>query len=297
MGTILLSMLGMALPLPLRGKHPTAFTGEQVSHNVKIYRNPSSQPVGSLILLMGYGGHLSWTLTQWWYLHPAWAPSDQEWCKPPKGSCVFGDQDKVTAQQLTNNLRIVDAVGQIIVTDSYYGGLEKSHAWYRYAHWPDGPPIEHELEEAVSIVFNLIEQEYKIVGSYDRIAIAGMSQGADLALEVGIRFPHRLGMVFSERGVLKTSRTQSNQTLAAGIGTRFILTAGDSDELSPLSTYKRSCASLQRTNTPVYFKAFPGLDHGSFSKPEWELMMKTFSLMLGGIEQIDHLTTWDSCAA
>lgn len=221
-------------------------------------------------------------------------------------TCAFGDEDKVAAQRLTNNLRIVDAVGQIIVDDSHYRGMEWTHAWYRYVHWPDGPPIAHELDQAVAIVFNLIEQEYKVVGNYQRIAIAGMSQGADLALEVGLRFPHRLGMVISQRGVLHPSRAHGIQTLAAGAGTPFIMTAGDADQLSPVSLYKQTCASLQRTKTPVYLKTFPGVDHGSFSKPEWKLIVEAFSLMLSsfpwvpsltGIMQIDHLTTWDSCAA
>jgi len=308
-GMILLTMLEMPCSMPLRGMqrrdgpkdaaihaagHPSStksFIGEKLSDNVRVYPPPGMHPVGSLILLMGYGSDLSWTLPQWWYMHPAWNPKDQEWCK---GDCVFDDFDKAAALHLTNNLRIVDAVGNIVLA-------KYSHAWYKYTVWPDGPPIAHEVEEAVTTVFQLIEREYAIVGDYKRIAIAGMSQGADLSLEVGMRFPHQLGMVFSQRGVIMPSRRQSNQTWSASPGTPFIMTGGDKDELTSLATYKGDCASLQWImQTPVYFKAYYGLNHGDFSKPEWSLLMKAFGLMLNPnpkAVQIEHLAHWDSCTA
>jgi len=297
-GIILLAMLGMPLSLSLQGMKHTAkkkehFVGEKLGDNALVYAPPTAQPGGSLILLMGCGGDHWWTLTQWWYLHPAWSPSDQEWCR---SSCVFGVNDKVAAGHLTNNLRIVDAVGDVLLAKDFYG-------WYNYASWPDGAPVADELEGAVAKVFKIIEHEYHIVGDYKRIAIAGMSQGADLALLVGIRFPQSLGMVISERGiVMPPDHAQGNQTLAAVPGTPFILTGGDSDEVTPLSTYKASCASLQHMQAPVYFKSFPGLDHGSFWKPEWGLLIQAFSLMLSPDPKaahishgLDHLTWWDSC--
>jgi len=296
-----LAMLGMAWslelrgmqpmhPLPIKNKPPAKinmhFTGEKFGDNVQVFGPPNSKPVGSLILIMGYGADLSWTMSQWWYLHPAWSPKDQKWCK--KSGCVFGDEDKVAAKKLTNHLRIVDAVGTIRLCKGMY-------AWYRYTKWPDGPPVVDQLEDAVANVFQLIEREYKIVGDYKRILIAGMSQGADLALEVGIRFPQQLGMVISQRGVLTAARLAGNQSLAAQKGTPFILTAGDSDELSPLPVYEKTCVSLQLMKYPAYCKWYGGLDHGSFSKPEWKLLINAFSFMLNvdpKAKQIDYMTSW-----
>lgn len=288
-------------------KKSTHFSGEKLGNNVKIYEPMGAvHATASLILLMGYGGDLSWTMTQWWYLDPAWSSSNQEWCRnDAQYPCAFGESDRANAQHLTNSLRIVDAVGNIDLWKKY--GAE-GHAWYDYDPWPDGPPFADELEKAIAIVFRLIEHEYKVLGDYQRIAIAGMSQGADLALEVGIRFPQQLGMVFSQRGMLRPSRRQGNQTLAAHPGTPFILVGGNVDELIPLQTFKASCASLQRMSAPAYFKGFQGLNHGSFSMPEWKLMIQAWSLMLSsdpwifshggyGIQQIDQLAWWDSCTA
>lgn len=305
---ILSAMPGMSGALTLKGLQPagpnvgkkhdivtsekvsdTHFTGKKVSENVRVYAPASSAAVGSLILLMGYGADLSWTLTQWWYLHPAWKASDQEWCKP---DCVFSAQDKAAAAHITNNLRIVDAVGNILLA-------EHSHAWYQYAHWPDGPPIANELEGAIASVFQLIEREYAIVGDYKRIAIAGLSQGADLALEVGLRFPHQLGVVISQQGVLSEARRAGNQTYAAQwTRTPFVLTAGDADELSSPEVYKGTCASLSALQGPIYLKLYPGVSHGKFWKPEWQLAISLFSTMLNPNPkepQINHLETWTPC--
>jgi len=290
-GLILLTMFEMPWSLELRGMKPATnnkgctFSADKFGDNVQVFGPPNSQPVGSLILLMGYGADLSWTMTQWWYLHPAWSPKDQTWCKE---KCAFGDHDKHAAKKLTNSLRVVDAVGSILL-------CEKMHAWYKYTRWPDGPPLPQQLEGAVSNVFQLIEREYQIVGDYKKILIAGMSQGADLALEVGIRFPQQLAMVISQRGVLSASRLQGNQSLAAQTGTPFILTAGDADELSSLPVYQQTCVSLQLMKYPAYCKWYHGLDHGNFSKPEWGLLIDAFSLMLNPnpkAAQIDYITPW-----
>lgn len=291
-GLALSAMFGVPWSMELRGvKPPTnnhkgcAFSAEKIDDNVQVFGPPNSQPWGSLILLMGYGADLSWTMTQWWYLHPDWSPKDQEWCKD---QCVFGDTDKNAAKKLTNSLRVVDAVGSILL-------CEKMHAWYKYTRWPDGPPVADQLERAVSNVFQLIEHEYSIVGDYNKILIAGMSQGADLALEVGIRYPQRLAMVISQRGVLSASRLQGNQSSTVHLGTPFVLTAGDADELSSLSVYQQTCVSLQLMEHPTYCKWYHGLNHGDFSKPEWELLIDLFALMLNPnpkAKQIDYITPW-----
>lgn len=319
MGTILLAMLGMSLSLSLHQKQRTApgeklgdtsknigrlhqeagttkksthSIGGKLGDNVKVFE-PAAQPLGSLILLMGIGGDHSWTMSEWWYLDTAWSPKEQEWCRD---SCWFDDNDKAAVQRLRNNLRIVDAVGTI-----WY---RQGTSWYKYQWWPDGPPVAADHENAIANVFRLIEHEYKIVGSYERIAIAGMSQGADLALSVGVRYPHQLGMVISQRGMLHEPSIRHGN-----MSTAFLLTGGDADELVPLTTLKGSCASLLLTHTPAYLKTHTCYDgetwgcHGSFSKTEWKLLINAFSLMLYPVhernwgEQLGHLTFWESCVA
>lgn len=323
-GAILLAMLGMSMSLTLR-REGRAAPGENLGHvlpattqksmpstgvnlgdNVKVYEPQTSKPVGSLILLMGLGGDHSWDMSEWWYLDRAWSSKSQEWCcKDPSSmecTCWFDDNDKAAIQRLRNSLRIVDARGKI-----WY---RKGNAWYKYQWWPDGPPVTVDHEAAIANVFSIIEHERQIVGSYDRIAIAGMSQGADLALTVGVRFPHQLGMVISQRGMLHGDQREwlSSHGGQSSPGTPFILTGGDADELVPLSTFKGSCASLQHTQAPCYLKTRVCYDeswgcHGSFSKSEWKLLINAFSLMLFPVherhleEQIGNLTFWSSCEA
>jgi len=273
----------------------------KLGDNVKVYEPQTSQPVGSLILLMGLGGDHSWTMSQWWYLDTAWSSKNQKWCckeyNSPKCECWFDDNDKAAIHRLRSNLRIVDAVGKI-----WY---RQGNSWYKYKWWPDGAPVTADLEAAIADVFHIIEHERQIVGSYTRIAVAGMSQGADLALSVGVRFPHQLGMVISERGMLHDLATRTaNQSSP---GTPFVLTGGDADELIPLSTFKGSCAFLQQMHTPAYLKTQKcyGTEswgcHGSFMKTEWKLLINAFSLMLFPVhernweDQIGQLTFWNAC--
>jgi len=270
--------------------------------NCQVYA-PAAKPVGSLILLMGVWGDHSWTMSQWWYLDTAWNSENQQWCcEDPSAwncTCWFDDNDKAAVQRLRSNLRIVDCVGKIS-----YG--EGGSAWYNYQSWPDGPPVAAEYEAAIATVFQVVEHEYNLVGGYERIAIAGMSQGADLALSVGVRCPHQLGMVISQRGMLHAQPGGLVNLKNPGIP--YILTGGDTDELVPLAMFKASCASLRSsTQTPaVYLKThtcYPGGwgCHGSFSKTEWKLLVNAFSLMLYPVhhrqweDQIGRLTFWTPC--
>lgn len=262
--------------------------------NVKVYA-PHGTAVGSLILLMGIGADHSWTMSQWWYLDTAWSPKEQEWCCKDNNdcSCWFDDNDMAAVQRLRSQLRIVDAIG----TMWYREGT----AWYRYTSWPDGPPVTADFEAAIANVNQIIEHESQVVGGYDKIAIAGMSQGADLALAVGVRFPHQLGMVISQRGMLHSAGNQSVP------GTPFILTGGDKDELVPLTTFQGTCSWLRHLHTSAYLKNHICYDeswgcHGAFSKSEWKLLMNAWSLMLLPVsarnfgQQINDLTFWSPCA-
>lgn len=300
MWTIFLAMLGMPLSLTVQraeDKSPTALATQQ--KNVRIFP-PAKNALGSLILLMGYSGDPAWTMTQWWFLDTAWSDKEREWCKDPPHSCIFNDDDKAAVQHLRNHLRVVDAVGKMKLAQKDGGG----YAWYEYADWWNGAPNKNELELAIADVFQLIEQEKAIVGHYGLIALTGMSQGADLALEVGIRFPHRLAMVISQRGVLMPPRNQGNQTGVARPGTPFIMTCGDSDEFWGLPTFKASCVSLGALQIDTHFKSFPGVYHGSFSVPEWRLLIQSWSLMLSTdpswsnhYHRIDQLEWWEACNA
>jgi predicted esterase len=326
MWAILLAMLGKSWSMSLRQERRVApvaklsdnvkqalnvtteksklSSAKKLGDNVKVYEPQVSKPVGSLILLMGIGGHHSWTMKSWWYMDEAWSEKEQEWCcKDPSSmqcTCWFDDNDKAAVQRLRGNLRIVDAVGKV-----WY---RKGNSWYKYQWWPDGPPVKADYDEAIGNVFDIIEHEYNILGDYRRIAVAGMSQGADLALSVGVRFPHQLGMVISQRGLLPEPELSGKRGNQSSARTPAIILGGDADELIPLSVFKSSCAALQGMKHPTYLKTHVCYGeawgcHGSFSKTEWKLLINSFSLMLFPVherhweDQISHLTFWDSCKA
>lgn len=236
----------------------------------RIYGPPVGTVVlGSLILLGPWNSAPDGMYD--WVLEPEWACNEMK-----DNGCTLDPLQLTKVQQIKANLRIVTLAGRRL------DGVE--HSWYHYEHWNSAIPNPQDLDAAVAYVHHVIMQEVAVVGDYKRVALIGLSQGADLALESATRFPAHLGMVISERGALPPQRR-----VTAGLvtpGTPFILSAGEWDHYYPTSISNQCCVSLRQTATPVYMRIFSGLDHDSWSLREWELSIELASLML----QPDHPT-------
>lgn len=171
--------------------------------------------------------------------------------------------------------------------------------WYRYKDWHNEVPIDSDVNAAVAFIHHLIQQESYHVGSFNRIALVGYSQGANVALESSFRFPSPLGLVVSQRGVALESRRHATwETLQP---TPTILTAGADDTIYYEAWVKKSCRFLQSMHVPVLLKTCPGLDHYRKSAFETQLTIKTLGVPLyqdppASIQTFTGITTWTSCA-
>jgi len=164
-------------------------------------------------------------------------------------------------------------------------------AWYRYKDWHAETVIERDVTDAVGYIHKLIEQEYKIVPDYQRIVVAGYSQGANLALEAGFRFPHQLGLVFSHRGVVLESRLHNSKKLAA---TPYILTAGTKDEEYSVDWVRKGCRFVLGKQAPAFLKSFKGLGHADRSDAENKLAVDSMMLALSK-KPLAKSTSWTHC--
>lgn len=178
--------------------------------------------------------------------------------------------------------RIISAMGRHVPQNgrAAWNINKPFNAWYGYKdydHWYKGVPIPLEVDHAVGYIHSLIEQEYKIVGDYRRIILAGLHQGALLSLESALRFPHPLGLVFSERGVLIPSRVESSVAVAA---TPYILTAGGKDTVYTASEIQGNANYLKAMHVPVFMKTYPELDHFGWSTQETTVALKSFGVAL-----------------
>lgn len=147
---------------------------------VKVYEPSQGTPRRSLILLNPWNGTpgfmWNWTFNQ----------------------SGFGGGWR---KDVSDHYRVLDVAGKLMPGSDY-------RAWFGYAtseDWSSDTPIQREVDVAVAYIHHLIEQEYKVVGDYKRIILAGMSQGAGLALEAALNFPKALGLVLSERGIVRSA--------------------------------------------------------------------------------------------
>lgn len=227
--------------------------------------SPPKNPSGSIIFLGPWNASSGW----------AWS-----W---------FIEGSEKLDPHFRQNYRLLDVVGR------YMDGVH--HAWFGYQDWFGEEPKHNELDLAVAYVHELLEQEYKIIGDYKKIVLAGLSQGANMALESAIRFPHPLGLVFSERGALLPYR-RADPTVAlhskAILTTSYVLTMGSSDNYYPKDLVMKCCQSMLNANVPVTIKIMGGLDHYRWSYREWDLAIKAFGAAMNG-DGMDTLAEWTNC--
>lgn len=169
--------------------------------------------------------------------------------------------------------RILDTVGKI-----YYDYEPPCRVWYHYRNLQREIPIASHLDESVRYVHGLIEQEYSIVKDYRRIVIAGYSQGANLALEAGIRFRMPLGLVFSQRGILLDKRLYNDTSVAK---TPYIFTMASDDDVYPEALVQQGCRHVRSTGALAFAaKSLAGVGHDGASERENSLLMKSISVAM-----------------
>lgn len=223
---------------------------------------PKGQPKGSIILLSPWDAE-----KRWWV----------EWLK-------------FDFNKLMKDYRVLECSGKDMVhTNATYTG------WYAYEDWEAEVPLAADLDRATSFVHSLIQQERRIVNDYHRIIVAGFSQGAVLALESGLRFPHPLGLVFSQRGMLFAARRRDCGSPAQ---TPYCMTAGSEDNVYPDYEVEDDVRLLRKAKVPAFWNRIPGLDHYGTSKKENELLMRAVQAALSqdppqSIKALAKLDSWE----
>jgi phospholipase/carboxylesterase len=93
----------------------------------------------------------------------------------------------------------------------------------------------------------------------DRLALVGFSQGAMMALHVGLRRPQKIAGVVSFSGALR-----GGEVLHTEIKTKppVLLVHGAADDVVPFASLSQAKAFLEAEGVPVTTLARPGLGHG-----------------------------------
>jgi predicted esterase len=139
-----------------------------------------------------------------------------------------------------------------------------NHTWYPQRFIAPLAANEPWLGSALGVVAALVARAAGAGIPQRRVAIAGFSQGACLALEYAARTPARYGAVLGFSGGLIGPPDQARPAVAAGAsldGTPVFLGCGDRDGHIPVEVVEASGAALTALGARVDLRIYPGMGH------------------------------------
>lgn len=138
------------------------------------------------------------------------------------------------------------------------------HTWYPQRFIAPLAANEPWLGSALGLVGSLVDRATAARVPASRIAIAGFSQGACLALEFVARQPARYGAVIAFSGGLIGPPDEPRPAPPAGRsldGTPVFLGCGDQDGHIPVASVEASAAVLKALGGNVDLRLYPGMGH------------------------------------
>jgi phospholipase/carboxylesterase len=132
--------------------------------------------------------------------------------------------------------------------DAYYGG----YSWFDYPG-DIAPGIHRSRKQLVQLLDDLRAKNFPA----DQITLGGFSQGCLMAIETGLRYPHRLagivgisGWVFELENLLRTLPPAAQTQ-------RLLVTHGQFDPLLPFAEVRQQVRQLQQAGLNVAWHEFP----------------------------------------
>jgi phospholipase/carboxylesterase len=115
-------------------------------------------------------------------------------------------------------------------------------SWYDIRSMGRGPGRENEehIRASATRIGALIEDQIAAGVPADHIVLAGFSQGAAMALHVGLRYPSRLGGILALSGYLVVEETLEAEASPANAATPVFVGHGDIDDVVPVDAGRRA---------------------------------------------------------
>lgn len=127
-------------------------------------------------------------------------------------------------------------------------------AWYDiYGLTIDAKIDKEGMEKSISLIHKLVEKEIQKGIPTERIILAGFSQGAVIALMMGLNYPKRLGGIIALSGYLPDIPKPAPIDNAI----RIFLAHGTDDLVVPYALGKMAYATLNAAHYPVTWKSYP----------------------------------------
>jgi phospholipase/carboxylesterase len=113
------------------------------------------------------------------------------------------------------------------------------------------------IQKSERAIKALIENEVARGIPYERIVLAGFSQGCAMALHTGLRLPHRLAGIMALSGYLPLADRFATERMQANANTPVFMAHGTQDPVVVLERGEKSRDALVAMGHPVQWRTYP----------------------------------------
>ena len=113
------------------------------------------------------------------------------------------------------------------------------------------------IQNSAAAILKLIEREASRGIAYDKIVLAGFSQGCAMALHIGLRFPHKLAGIIALSGYLPLAMSANIERHSANQKTPIFMAHGEYDSVVIPERAHASCELLEKMGYLVSWNEYP----------------------------------------
>jgi phospholipase/carboxylesterase len=113
------------------------------------------------------------------------------------------------------------------------------------------------IHKSATAISELIEREASRGIAYEKIVLAGFSQGCAMSLQVGLRFPHRLAGIMALSGYLPLANSLALERSEANSKTPILMAHGVWDTVITPERAEASADNLEKLGYQVDWNTYP----------------------------------------
>ena len=113
------------------------------------------------------------------------------------------------------------------------------------------------IQKSAAAIVELINREASRGIAYDKIVLAGFSQGCAMALHIGLRFPHQLAGIIALSGYLPLALLANTEKHSANAKTPIFMAHGTYDPVVTIDRAQASYALLEKMGYQVDWNEYP----------------------------------------
>ena len=147
--------------------------------------------------------------------------------------------------------------------DDYFGG----YSWFDLNDMAPG------IQRSRKMLFDLLDDLRAKDFSAEQITVGGFSQGCLMAMEIGLRYPHRFAGVVGISGWVFEVEKYPKELSPAACQQRILMTHGISDPLVPIANVRPQIPLLKAAGINVEWREF-AKDHTIAGEQELSVLRK-----------------------